>query len=436
VALVVFLLNALMSTVLLHPEADPEGDIHCRNPRNRAVEWFIIYKVPKTAGTSTRRQQYDLLGSEYGYIDASMRAAQELTYIAYNDQPPTALSNSTTNAHSKGIVLFGQQTGIWILHSVPRFPETLFSGRYSFPLSARENAQNMLCITFDIDKLDIIEFFQYFTTQHEFIVVLHFDVIFRLAAHLRIERPNMFAASAPRAVRKRYPELDKLLNKTFSRKSPYFTNGSLLGVNGTPFFALAKGGPVNEDIYSKLIAEAVKSDLFVETWRNGRGNPLPPQCFDKYKTTDVQQVALKVGDKTMRWKSEEDHSKWAVSVNGDWTCIGSLNRMLSQLKRGGETLCLSDRTVHRLFMNAIVTVSQCDTQQTRTRGKTKHIEHLMRTEQANDEDKPKAEGGLRTSNEERPSLADRISQSGLNRMWEKQKRKILVELEGLRASFG
>ena len=49
-----------------------------------------------------------------------------------------------------------------------------------------------------------------------------------------------------------------------------------------------------------------------------------------------------------RWKHTVDHSKWCVGANaakGHVACIGDINRMSSQAKRGGGAVCsLSDTT--------------------------------------------------------------------------------------------
>ena len=43
------------------------------------------------------------------------------------------------------------------------------------------------------------------------------------------------------------------------------------------------------------------------------------------------------------WDEGQDHSKWAVSTSGakPTVCIGGVNRMLSQRKRGGGTVCFA-----------------------------------------------------------------------------------------------
>lgn len=66
------------------------------------------------------------------------------------------------------------------------------------------------------------------------------------AAHLLKQNPNMYAASAPTAVRKANVELDLLLNKKFPRTREFFKNDVLTAINGTAFTGFAKGGRLNK----------------------------------------------------------------------------------------------------------------------------------------------------------------------------------------------
>ncbi|XP_003746950.1 deoxyribonuclease-2-alpha [Galendromus occidentalis] len=377
-----------------------DQEIWCRNPDGKRVEWFVVYKVPKTAGPRPNSPRDSLDGSEYGYADSKTvknseafvegkngifsengnpiaksltrlfqrqkaRADRELTYIVYNDKPPPELSNSTSNGHTKGVVLFGARSGLWLVHSVPKFPENIFSGSYSFPSNARENGQSFICITMDSEELNTV------------------------AKHLRRQNPNMYASSAPPKIRSKYNELDLLLDKKYLRSQPYSLKDLIPAINGTVFTAFAKGGPLNKDIYSGVIAPALETDLYVESWRNGNGGRLPPDCFDKYKVTDIQKIALKVGKGTMQWSSSEDHSKWAVGDRGQWICLGSINRMLSQFKRGGETMCFQNLGVHQLFRSAMAEFTPCALQSSNPRGRSQVLEYIIERDEDEEHEKRK-----------------------------------------------
>jgi hypothetical protein len=45
------------------------------------------------------------------------------------------------------------------------------------------------------------------------------------------------------------------------------------------------------------------------------------------------------------WPETHDHAKWGITVDSDWVCVGDINRMVSQEKRGGGTIALQDPTL-------------------------------------------------------------------------------------------
>jgi hypothetical protein len=81
----------------------------------------------------------------------------------------------------------------------------------------------------------------------------------------------------------------------------------------------------------------------VETWRRGSA---------------IQAVTPNLHDvKTLGWfavnyKESQDHSKWAVCKNCVW--IGDLNRMESQMKRGGGGVVIRDAKMVKAFRGLII----------------------------------------------------------------------------------
>ncbi|MBV8879400.1 MAG: hypothetical protein JO332_05530, partial [Planctomycetaceae bacterium] len=43
------------------------------------------------------------------------------------------------------------------------------------------------------------------------------------------------------------------------------------------------------------------------------------------------------------WPESKDHSKWGLTVDSDWVCVGDINRMISQETRGGGTIALQEQ---------------------------------------------------------------------------------------------
>ena len=76
----------------------------------------------------------------------------------------------------------------------------------------------------------------------------------------------------------------------------------------------------------------------------------------KYEVTDVKE--LKAGDVT--WTESQDHAKWAVALDSsNVACIGDINRMTSQEKRGGGTVCFSSSALSNALYNSITTSDTC-----------------------------------------------------------------------------
>lgn len=72
----------------------------------------------------------------------------------YNDEPPNA-PVSFIKGHTKGVVLGNKTSGLWLVHSVPKFPNTQ-TGSYYYPHNGQEYGQSFLCISFDLNNLNRI----------------------------------------------------------------------------------------------------------------------------------------------------------------------------------------------------------------------------------------------------------------------------------------
>ena len=101
--------------------------------------------------------------------------------------------------------------------------------------------------------------------------------------------------------------------------------------------------------------------MYWETWRR------PPfegkLCKGKgssyaYNSMNVQSVKL---DGFPAFKYTDDHSKWGVSADGaqPWVCVGGMNRMQSQLQRGGQATCFKSSPLWAGFRLAIDAADSC-----------------------------------------------------------------------------
>ncbi|OQR76197.1 deoxyribonuclease-2-like [Tropilaelaps mercedesae] len=341
----------------------------CKNQDGKDVEWFIIYKLPKTKPSDG--SDFATNGSELAYVDSTMKSTtkgwtlleasafdtkgnpfaltladlfmglqpKNTLYAVYNDQPPEPY-NGTAKGHTKGVIEFTKDGGYWLMHSVPRFPLNVLTKRFEFPQSSVNNGQVFMCISLSGDHLN------------------------KVVAALRQQYPYIYESNAPSDLLQD-EDVRKLMDKKFVRRpiNPILQD-TLVGVNGTEFQSFAKHQAADDEIYSKIVAPKLGVDMLAETWRNGAGGKLGPTCPLKGVTvTNMANVVIHFNDgRKVVFKTTEDHAKWAVSDNirKPWFCNGSLNRMLSQYKRGGQTTCISNKLVHRLFTKAVEKCEMCD----------------------------------------------------------------------------
>ena len=83
--------------------------------------------------------------------------------MMYNDEHADGKADSY-RGHSKGAVVFDNETGFWLIHSVPKFPHP---DSYIYPESGHNNGQSFLCITLSTKSLALLGNFKNFFL-HEF----------------------------------------------------------------------------------------------------------------------------------------------------------------------------------------------------------------------------------------------------------------------------
>lgn len=341
------------------------GSTRCKNQSGGNVDWFILYKLPKMQ--KTKGNAFTPAGGEFLYIDSDSPTSartwtlssqdlyrppnplaytlaplyqtavpQDILYVVYNDQSPDRY-NGTRNGHSKGVVMFDEAVGIWLLHSAPRFVENLHGGAYTFPENARENAQIFVCVTFPATQLNAI------------------------AKQLRMQYANVYDKGSSMAMRQRHAQVDLLFKDSFIRgRTMRLSIVDVTSLGGKRFLSVAKRANLEVDIYSSILTGQIKDDLVVQSWRNGAGDRLPNDCNSNYTVTDVDSVKLNLDQsRFIAFDTTEDHSKWAIAVDKSTFCLGSMNRMESQFKRGGEALCFDNSLVNRLFKRSAIVNTGC-----------------------------------------------------------------------------
>ncbi|CAJ0600398.1 unnamed protein product [Cylicocyclus nassatus] len=141
------------------------------------VDWFAAIKLPSDVDTAegqifvyfdplvggwTRSKL--LISSNKSAIGATLSQLYSIdkkkTFaIAYNDDSPDGPVVSGL-AHSKGVAVFDNFVGFWMVHSVPNFPPS--RGRYSYPASGAVYGQSFLCMSISSNSLeDVGQYMRY-----------------------------------------------------------------------------------------------------------------------------------------------------------------------------------------------------------------------------------------------------------------------------------
>uniref|UniRef100_A0A914VG89 Deoxyribonuclease II n=1 Tax=Plectus sambesii TaxID=2011161 RepID=A0A914VG89_9BILA len=332
----------------------------CRDMSNQSVDWWMIYKLPEGSGTVP-----DGLG--FYYMDANIvsftmsnvsvnQSNHALAYtmaqyynamhdpntfhVMYNDEPPGTkdaehdeemAEKAVEYGHTKGVSFFNSATGIWLIHSVPTFPNP---SSYSWPAGERgiDYGQSMLCISMNYDQLASI------------------------GTQLFYNHPHIYSSQLPAFMVAANPDLAKVIGKKYQQGTPTSSIKRLVSSGGIAFTSFAKTADFKADLYDGIIAPSLGAPLLVETWR--RNHTIPLVCNNSHTVLDVQDIHIL---KSNAFKYTKDHSKWAVTASGGQmiTCIGDINRMTSQYERGGGAVCIKNFYVWSAYKNTIVDTNHC-----------------------------------------------------------------------------
>ncbi|CAF2892816.1 unnamed protein product [Rotaria sp. Silwood2] len=295
----------------------------CRNHLNEPVDWFIIYKLPRLTHSI---DPFVANGTGYIYLDSSS-SLDKWQFSSQSIDSPLSLT---------GVLAFNDntQTGFWLVHSVPHFPQIIEKG-YEYPDSGRIFGQTMLCITLDN------------TTS------LSVNSIDLLSTHFLFTRPLVFDSKLTPSATNRYPILANsiITNKGHINEPPY-TRFYPLNSSSLKILTFAKYGLANIDMLSELIVPSLHTSMLSETWSNGRQTNLPSNCTGQYHTENIEKLAF-------NFTVHHDHSKWLVSNYDTWTCIGDMNRQAEQKVRHGGFACINDKRIQQRFRQLVLMIEPC-----------------------------------------------------------------------------
>lgn len=315
------------------------------------VDWWFLYKVPKlkAAGDDPAARGY-----EYAYFDARSTAltrspdtldtdngalfhtldalfanpSADTGWVLYNDEIPDG-PTSLTLGHTKGVIGFdaASGTGFWLLHSWPKFPTPDDSAQPS-PMYG----QTFLCIALSLDSLRVLA-----TQMHHY------------------QEPQTYLPRIPT----RFADDDPLRLLTNGTVNALDDGGhneiTLTSLGGKTFTVIAKNAKWDKDFWNDLVVDVIKASIDVETWIRGK-DVIPPHTDPSgtYNVEDIKYITLEKAGLPWAWKETQDHAKWAVSEadQGNWVCVGDINRMISQRQRGGCTIAFQNDALWQILKDS------------------------------------------------------------------------------------
>lgn len=356
------------------------------------VDWFFIYKMPsgfrfsyKDANDKTNdplQIHPKLLNrTSTGALGATLHQIYEgkkqnsLAYALWNDGQPYKAESSfarrfandseeddgtyvddgkahllTTlkGGHTKGVLAVDKQSGFYMLHSVPKFPD-LRTTEFTWEASTIY-AQHFLCISVDALTAN------------------------KLGHHLQHINAMFFDTAFPKHLETQYPSVLEFVMKI--RRSGTSVVKLTTFSGKWNFHAFAKDSSWGKDLYEDLVEPVLKTGFAWQTWRRDQGEGMtsycsPPHTHESMNIAAMQFRGAAVGDKPERFEFTKDHSKWGLTFDETtegaqtnlrgpgWVCLGDLNRMISQRKRGGGTMCLSWEPLRQALSAAVNGLEPC-----------------------------------------------------------------------------
>uniref|UniRef100_A0A914E5Q0 Deoxyribonuclease II n=1 Tax=Acrobeloides nanus TaxID=290746 RepID=A0A914E5Q0_9BILA len=325
----------------------------CKGLDGRDVDWFVAIKFPEMRDPN--RDISDGIGFVYADnknptfvlstfpINSSLSAIgrtvsqalqaknqEDLFYALYNDEHPNS-NKSSYRGHLKGALTFDDFQGFWLIHSVPKYPDST-QQLYTYPKSGAINGQSFICVTFPVTSLN------------------------EIGEQLWFMQPSVYDYNLPESFKNLFPNLTKAVTeKELPRSAKNANVANLMSKGGTEFTSFAKHKKFAKDLYADLVATTLQKPFYAETWLNGQGDPLGSFCNGTYNVYDVDR--LQILGKT--FVNSKDHSKWGISATSAIVCIGDINRMISQARKGGGTMCVKNQQLWENFKDAIKLAKCC-----------------------------------------------------------------------------
>lgn len=293
----------------------------------------------------------------------------------WSDQPPIDKNIPVSYAHSKGAFFVDPQnsTGFHLTHSVPLFPK--ITGNSLDPVTHTDSSFGQSFVCFSI-KRKAVTFAKSIYDQLVKTKVYFYKDTTGYAEDESSVRHSIHSLQE-RLVRAlniaKNGNLSEALKMAMGMTSAQKGGDRLLQsyqplvlkIPDMPFTMISKHQKMKVPVFNDFLIPGLQNvyslpsdfGLAVESWSRPNIDSVCSNSPEHRIVVNVNRVQFGL----IGQKVSQDHSKWAIGIKGGEgvVCVGGMNNMTSQEKRGGSFFCLKDDHVWKSFKNIIID-SDCE----------------------------------------------------------------------------
>jgi len=266
-------------------------------------------------------------------------------YALYNDDPPDGGQNNKF-AYSNGVIAMNRNSGIFLTHTVPKFPPRREKGYKDKSAKFNDEGDIFLCMSFRPR-----------------------DAGSQLSKQIALLKPNVYEFHNIKEVEETVPEFESI--------RPGKERGTLPADGGIEDINLAKGTifksyvrPIDKennlgDFYYDFLGRHLNESLIVKTKKLDTKS----KCTTGRHVYNARKVELKLNQTETPlypvvgpWNIGADRSRFVVTDTelGGSFCITDHNREGDHTKRGGSAWCLKHNQVWQLLKTSLTDLEPCE----------------------------------------------------------------------------
>jgi hypothetical protein len=224
--------------------------------------------------------------------------------------------------------MYTSTEGIYLTHSIPLFPSMTKHGSINTTVSYSETiyAQDLMCVSLSSHNL------------------------FNLLGVMALIQPVVYYKNIVLS----NENVTKVINNVIPNLPP--SVGISFNQGHGHFYYIAKSRYSNVHLWDNSVASFFQAGVKVESW----GRPyMPSTCPPNLPYPVLNIASLKILGYS--WMDTQDHSKWGIVDGISVVCYGDMNRMTSQLGRGGGALCMNLDWFYKIHQSIITGANPCNT---------------------------------------------------------------------------